>query len=131
MEYKLFVEVEVFFFIDNGGYLIVKKVFIDSVLGKRVIELLLIIVFNVEVVDNVKFLNKVIILVWLVFVNYKLGYDFVVVMVLENVCVGKIFIEIFKYILGGMFLILFLESLFFIVDENGIVKFLWGFDFEI
>lgn len=42
-----------------------------------------------------------------------------VLRVREDMLVGKVFVVIFRYIFGGKFFILYLEEIFFFVDEEG------------
>ena len=130
MEYKLSPEAEAFFSIDNEGVIRAKKSLVDSIPGKRAIEPLSTLSFNVEATDNADPPNKVTTPVRLAFANYNSGQPTMAVTVPENARVGRTVAEIPRYIPGGKMSILYPEDSPFRVDGEGILQLARELDFE-
>ena len=130
MEYKLSPEAEAFFLIDNEGIIRAKKSLVDSIPGKRAIEPLSTLSFNVEATDNTDPPNKVTTPVRLAFANYNSGQPTMAVTVPENARVGRTVAEIPRYIPGGKMSILYPEDSPFRVDGEGILQLARELDFE-
>ena len=130
MEYKLSPEAEAFFSIDNEGVIRAKKSLEDSIPGKRAIEPLSTLSFNVEATDNTDPPNKVTTPVRLAFANYNSGQPTMAVTVPENARVGRIVAEIPRYIPGGKMSILYPEDSPFRVNGEGILQLARELDFE-
>ena len=130
MEYKLSPEAEAFFSIDNEGVIRAKKSLEDSIPGKREIEPLSTLSFNVEATDNTDPPNKVTTPVRLAFANYNSGQPTMAVTVPENARVGRIVAEIPRYIPGGKMSILYPEDSPFRVNGEGILQLARELDFE-
>ena len=130
MTYKLSSEAEAFFSVDNEGVIRAKKTLEGSIPGKRAIEPLSTLSFNVEASDSAKPPNKVTTPVRLAFANYKSGQSALAVKVLENARVGRTIAEAPRYIPGGKLSILYPETTIFTVDQNGRVKLTKELDFE-
>ena len=130
MEYKLSPEAEAFFSIDNEGVIRAKKTLEDRMPGKRAIEPLSTLSFNVEAADNADPPNKVTTPVRLALTSYNSGQPTMAVTVPENARVGRTVAEIPRYIPGGKMSILYPEDSPFIVDGEGILRLARELDFE-
>ena len=127
MQYRLSKEAEQFFSIDNQGIIRAKRAMDGTLPGKRALEPLSTISFNVEATDSKGVVTTP---VRLAFANYNSGQSALAVSVLENTRVGRTIAEVPRYIPGGIMFILYPEQTVFDVDEDGRVKLAKELDFE-
>ena len=130
MEYKLSPEAEAFFSIDNEGVIRAKKTLEDSMPGKRAIEPLSTLSFNVEAVDTADPSNSITTPVRLAFANYKAGQQAIAVKVSENTPAGRTIARFSRYIPGSKISILYPEKSPFTLDQEGVLRLAKELDFE-
>ena len=130
MKYKLSSEAEAFLSVDNEGVIRATRTMEDSIPGKRAIDPLSTLSFNVEATDSADPPNRVTTPVRLAFANYKSGQSTLAVRVPENARVGRTIAEVPKYIPGGKMSILYPEKSIFTVDNEATVLLAKEIDFE-
>ena len=130
MKYKLSSEAEALFSVNNEGVIRAKRTIESSIPGKRAIDPLSTLSFNVEATDSADPPNTVTTPVRLAFANYQSGQPALTVKVPENAPVGRTIAEVPKYIPGGKMWILYPEKTFFIVDDEGRIQLTKELDFE-
>ena len=130
MTYKLSSEAEAYFSINDQGILRAKRTLDSSIPGKRSIEPLSTMNFNVEATDGASPPNSITTPVRLAFAKHQAGQNALSVRVREDMPIGKVFALTPRYIPGGKLSILYPEKTPFVVDQEGGIQLATSLDFE-